>query len=149
MIQQVVPNNFIGRVISFDMGFNLNLALTATSLIFGLLLIDVAKFEAHDCSLTLLIGAGVCGIIAIIWFVLSWNVDSHDTVPVDDNGNDIVEEKVEQENTESEQLVLDRKKKRNSAHLIGVFFGHAKEIDLTGAHEPITNSYPSHEHIKQ
>jgi MFS family permease len=146
MIQQTVPNNFIGRVISFDMGLNLNVALTLTSLLFGLVLVDVLKFEAHDCSLTLLIGAGICGLVAILWFFAFFRVDSHDCIPVDDSGNDIPTEEQDQADIFIEGDNAVKKKRRNSATLMGKFFGHAKEYDLTGEHEPVSNWFPASEH---
>jgi MFS family permease len=91
ILQQKCPNNFLGRVLAVDIGFNLNISQALTFLIYGPLLYDTLHLNAFWLSIVSFIMGIVSAVIYVIWWIATKRI-SNDTYIVDDQGNDIVKQ---------------------------------------------------------
>lgn len=89
ILQIVCPNNFMGRVMAMDIGFNLNISQTAMFLIYGPILYDILHLSPFIFSIVQVTTAALFAIIWMLWFFATRNIENK-LVPVDDKGNDII-----------------------------------------------------------
>ncbi|KAL0490231.1 yfiS [Acrasis kona] len=89
ILQIVTPNNFLGRVISYDLCFNINVAECIIFLLYGPLLNDALHLTSRGLAVIELITAVLSVSVWIFWLVLTRNVD-HKMTPVDRFGNEIL-----------------------------------------------------------
>jgi putative flippase GtrA len=91
MLQNLCPNNFLGRVLSFDLGFNLNLGLTLALTVYGPVLYDVMNMTLKSLG-AFQLGTGVFfALLSVVWWVVTMR-NPNEMVPVDENGRDIQED---------------------------------------------------------
>jgi hypothetical protein len=88
MIQQICPNNFLGRVLSFDLGFNLNGALTFVLVLYGPILYDLMHMSIQAIGAVQLITGTVVTGTVILWFLITIR-HPNKMITVDKYGNDI------------------------------------------------------------
>ncbi|KAL0477360.1 10 TM domain-containing transmembrane protein yfiS [Acrasis kona] len=87
-IQMVTPNNFLGRTISMDTGFSLNLAQSVALLTYGPLLYDYFRLKPFQIAIFQICVAGTCAFFWIIWFIVTRNV-VHEIKEVDRRGSNL------------------------------------------------------------
>jgi hypothetical protein len=85
----VTPNNFLGRVLAYDIGFLLNISQTTVFLLYGPVLYDKLHLDPFYIAIVQAATAAVTATLWIIWFIVTKDVE-HKLVPVDKRGNDIV-----------------------------------------------------------
>jgi MFS family permease len=81
MIQEVCPNEYMGRVFAFDFGFMGNLSLTTAVFIAGAV-VQYLNFSPNMLALVCVCYSCLMALLFGVWYILTWKVQKHDKIVV-------------------------------------------------------------------